>query len=1568
MKKLTALFLSISLLASIFQYIPVVALSSDDFVLEEYTSRTAKINTESALISNLANVSFTTTASGSAPSSLTYNNYKLITNESTVTDSGAAYNGEEFGGRIWCPNGKPDSNAINRIIDGKHWTEIKYDFGSEVEISNILVSAANDGVFMTGHYKLYASVNTPSPELEVYGDTYLINDYVNTENKIAQRYSFKEKLVARFVTLRIINPTRESVKTDSSAQTAVLEQQWNESIRVRLYKFLVYGKHSAAVALNSSLSASDNNNAIYPNTTQYGSLTNLNRINYFSLSTIHYKNDVVNSEPVWTSTESKGPKRLYNDIGSGGSEGDQCCNDFFFVDRTNRVMFTDGTRRYMDYVYDLGTIHDISHISVVHGNDGTLMTGHYKIYASASESRDFTDEDLLVEYKNEQSLRSQTFSTTSGNKVYARYVCLRIINAVNYSYSLNPAASDWFVNNGYVPSARIAEFQVYGDNVGDIALNQTLSSTDNSVKFLNLTEYNSITNPENAENFSVSVVRYKNNNGTWSGEDVTSQWGSLHKIYDGVGQHTDNFPGGGFFCDKTNKKLLLDGSERYIDIIYDLGSVYDISNISIVHGHSGADAGLVTGHYKLFASEYRSRDFVESELLADFHNDGADRSQTFDVSDNNVYARYVCMRIINPIATTYSAPDYKPSESFLTADHLAAVRLGQFQVYGTRLPGQVNITGGVIDGWTQYKEKVNINQNLIANKQPESVTYINADIGVTSPKNANFYGSAITSTINAYDGQIQGSQNVWFVEGTQTDSGFKVTGVVDDEHRQYIQLTYQLDKAAKITDFALLGHRELSLSPSHYKVSVANSKEELFTENAVTADIRTNNYEYTVATFDEAEEVKGSWIAVRIICGVTEAAIGGTMDQKNYYSRASHFSVGGVWDNDDIAVDNLTVISDKSVAKVSESATLGCLDNNGNGCKDTTYITICADKNACDREGYYTFKGWYNGDALVSENTVYDYYLTDTAITLTAKYETSKSYTVSFVDNSGNLLYEAFVAENAKISDEDILNATLSVPELYGFVRVLDENNLQLWDNSDRENVISDMILKPIYKKANDKFNVKVTTADGTIENEMLFDQRFSANDPSAKAWTYNGKVISYDTNVTLYTSGDMNIAASYDDTEKTNSLTIMNTIKNGDSLSVLVHFNNADGKTVKNAGVLFVSGNTFDAIGNVDWTSANLGNFQSVNVSVKNLKGYDYMCTLFGINREKTVARVAKAYIEFEDGSMIFSDATEKQIFESGLKNPLIPTNSINKPADPWVVYHEGYYYLCFGALSSDGYGIYITKSDSLFNLDNPIERVQVYKGTDDSRVKDSWYAPELHNINGKWYVYAAPAIGGDTSGKHSMFVLEYDGDSPLADGVNTKYTGLGFMKGLNENAWLNIDGTNMKYNEKDYFIWSDQGSLKIAELLGPTEIGPYHTISSPKYQWEMNVSTLNEGPAVLYHNDDIFVSFSASDSQCDYYAIGILEFAGGDPLDASNWTKWEEPVLSQNREEGIYGPGHNSFTKVLVNGNWVDYIVYHAHDKSVTDGEVSSAWNARTVLAQPFYWNTEGKPVFKPVSKSVY
>ncbi len=1565
MKKLTALMLSLVLVMSVFSCIPATAISDEDYTVTEYTSRTAKLTTGSSLISDSAAVTFTTTESGSTPQSLSYTPYSLLNNEDTVNSDGNTYNGAEYGGRIYCPNGKPNSTTIERIADGNHWVELKYDFGSVVEVSDILVSAANSGAFMTGEYKVYASESVVSPEAEEYGNTYLLHHYVNENNIIAQSYSYKESIAARYVTLRIINPMRVMYKTDTDAlQTIINEQQWNESIRPRIYKFLVYGKYQDSVTLNASLSANSNTHITYPNIDTYGSLTNADRVNYFSLTKVHYKNDVTDGDPVWTATESTGPARLYNNA----YEGDQCCSDFFFADKDNKVMLIDGTRRYLDYVYDLGTVHDISHIAVVHGNDGNLMTGHYKIYASVSESRDFTDDDLLVDFENINSLRAQTFSTTEGNKVYARYVCLRIINPVKYDFLINPpAATAGMFKEGYYASARIAEFQVYGENVGKIALNNSLSATSNTIKFPNLTEYNSITNPDNADNFTLSAIRYKNDSGSWKAENVTASFTKLPMLYDGVGNYTDNFPGNGFYVDKTNSKLLLDGTKRYTDFVYDLGAVHDVSHIAVVHGHAGSAGELNAGHYQIYASETKSTNFTESELLTDFYNDGGYRSQTFEAKDK-VYARYVCLRIINPIATKYAAADYVPTNSQLTQDHMVAIRLGQFQVYGTRLPGQVTTTGGVIDGWAHYKNNVDITKNLLAGKQPKSVTYINKDAGVTTPKTANYTADTVTSPLNAYDGQTQGGNNVWFVEGNNTDGGFKVTGLIDDESRQYLQLTYQLDKTAKITDFALLGHRELSLSPSHYKVSIANSKDDLFTENAVNVDVRNQSYEYTVATFDKDEEISGAWVAIRIICGVTEAAIGGTMDQGAYYSRVSHFRLGGEWAEEDIAIDNLTVTADKSVATVTKSDVFGCLDNNGNACKGSGYITVTADETAADVYGFYTFNGWYNGDTLLSNSSTYNYYLTDAATTLTAKYDTHTSYTVSYVDQSDNILYKTYVKEGETISNDEILKASLSVPELHGYIRVLDENNLQLWDKSDREPIVEDTVFRPIYKSSAVKYSVKVETADSSTTQEMVFDQRFTISDSNAKAWKVNGNIISYSTEITLYVSGDMEIAASYDVVEKINTLTVMDTIKNRGSLSVLVHLNNAEEKEVESAGVLFVSGNTFDAVGNIDWTAENLGSYKSVDVAINNLSGSDYMCTLYGISTEKDVTRVAKAYVKFTDGTILFSDATEKQVFESGLKNPLIPTDSVNKPADPWVVYHEGYYYLCFGATSSDGYGIYITKSTSLFELDNPVERVQVYKGTEDELTSSSWYAPELHYINGKWYVYAAPAIASDSTGSHSMYVLEYDGDSPLADGASTKYTGLGFMTGMNENAWLNIDGTYMEYEGKDYFIWSDQGSLKIGELTDPTTVVNAVTIAYPQYEWEKNVSSLNEGPTILEHNDDIFLSFSASDSQSDYYSIGIIEFAGGDPLNAANWTKWADPVLTQNREEGIYGPGHNSFTKVLINGNWVDYIVYHAHDKSVSDGEVTTAWNARTVMAQPFYWDADGKPVFMPVSKSVY
>ena len=69
----------------------------------------------------------------------------------------------------------------------------------------------------------------------------------------------------------------------------------------------------------------------------------------------------------------------------------------------------------------------------------------------------------------------------------------------------------------------------------------------------------------------------------------------------------------------------------------------------------------------------------------------------------------------------------------------------------------------------------------------------------------------------------------------------------------------------------------------------------------------------------------------------------------------------------------------------------------------------------------------------------------------------------------------------------------------------------------------------------------------------------------------------------------------------------------------------------------------------------------------------------------------------------------------------------------DPWVYLHEGSYYYCY----SRGRGISVAKKPSLHTL--------VPKGTavfDPPRgmeYSEELWAPELHYINGEWYIYVA-------------------------------------------------------------------------------------------------------------------------------------------------------------------------------------------------------------------------------------
>ena len=83
---------------------------------------------------------------------------------------------------------------------------------------------------------------------------------------------------------------------------------------------------------------------------------------------------------------------------------------------------------------------------------------------------------------------------------------------------------------------------------------------------------------------------------------------------------------------------------------------------------------------------------------------------------------------------------------------------------------------------------------------------------------------------------------------------------------------------------------------------------------------------------------------------------------------------------------------------------------------------------------------------------------------------------------------------------------------------------------------------------------------------------------------------------------------------------------------------------------------------------------------------------------------------------------------------------------ADPWVLQHGDSYYLLY----TTGSDVQVTISSNLAQWADRASTV-VYKPP--SPFSDVW-APELHLINGQFYIYVAMAKSGDNS-QHRMYVL---------------------------------------------------------------------------------------------------------------------------------------------------------------------------------------------------------------------
>lgn len=309
-----------------------------------------------------------------------------------------------------------------------------------------------------------------------------------------------------------------------------------------------------------------------------------------------------------------------------------------------------------------------------------------------------------------------------------------------------------------------------------------------------------------------------------------------------------------------------------------------------------------------------------------------------------------------------------------------------------------------------------------------------------------------------------------------------------------------------------------------------------------------------------------------------------------------------------------------------------------------------------------------------------------------------------------------------------------------------------------------------------------------------------------------------------------------------------------------------------------------------------------------------------------------------------------------SSKKEPVVKetfSNPLWKGADPWIIKVEDKYYTCRSA----GRQIIITESSYLTKLQR--ERV-VWKCPATGWNAYNVWAPELHYLDGKWYIYfAAASCDGTPYINQRSGVLECD--TPLGD-----YTDKGLLitgddpENAEDNRWA-IDVNVFDWKGKRYAVWSGWENIEttdqtaqhtyIAEMSNPWTLGKRHLISKAEEEWELGEAFgLQEGQESLINGDDLFVVYSTRGSWTVHYRLGALRLKkDADPLLAESWVKSSKPLFMGN--ENANGVGHASFT-TSPDGteNWIYY-----HSKVDT----TPGWN-RDVRLQPFTFGEDGFPYF--------
>ena len=267
----------------------------------------------------------------------------------------------------------------------------------------------------------------------------------------------------------------------------------------------------------------------------------------------------------------------------------------------------------------------------------------------------------------------------------------------------------------------------------------------------------------------------------------------------------------------------------------------------------------------------------------------------------------------------------------------------------------------------------------------------------------------------------------------------------------------------------------------------------------------------------------------------------------------------------------------------------------------------------------------------------------------------------------------------------------------------------------------------------------------------------------------------------------------------------------------------------------------------------------------------------------------------------------------------------------DPFVLQHGGRYYLFGTNASNEGF-----KCWESTDLVHWTPKGWAYQETDDSWAKSHYWAPEVKEYRGKFYMtYSAMPKKADTPRLLIALAVSDKPEGPYKD-LHAPWFDFGYSA-IDGHIFVDDDGKPYLYFSRNgvqdgYSFGIIYGVALADDLSKP--VGEAVKLMEADQPWEKvryAENRCNEGAFVLKHKGRYYMTYSANHTGFPHYGIG---YATADkPL--GPWVKAEEnPIAATNLDIGVSGPGHSSITR-SPDGKEL-FIVYHSHaDPKKPSGE---------------------------------